>query len=230
MVFGSKTVVLTLALAALLIPASSQQQVPGTGFSSALELTSGTYSFYLAVGETHFFKINLDPGDILVVKVRMAFNQDFDLYLLNPLREIVAQSVRAAGFTDSIELIAAEKGPHYMVVTGFGVTQGTYSLTVFVQKPRTVTQTVTTTVTQRLTETATALSFMTNTVVSEKLVTVVDREVVEVERIPWTAVGLAVLAASVLYLGYAASNTLKNMGRREEKQTPPPASEPSKTE
>ncbi|MCS7133959.1 MAG: hypothetical protein NZ921_04085 [Candidatus Caldarchaeum sp.] len=214
-----------LLTVALFNPVFAQREEPGTGFGSALELAPGTYTFNIAPGELHFFKINLEPGDILVVKIRMPFNQDFDLFLFNPLREVVGQSVRAAGLTDAVELIAAEKGSHYVVVTSFGASRGTYSLTVFVQKPKTMTQTVTQTVTVRLTETATAISFMTNTVVSERVVTLVDREVVEVERVPWTAIGLGVLAASVLYLGYSAANALK----REEKSRTA-VQEPPKTE
>ncbi len=205
-----------LMLVAAMAISAAQELVPGVGFSSALELTPGTYSFYLASGEVHFFKVLLEPGDVLVAMVRMASNQDFDIYLLNPLRELVGQSVRAAGFTDAVEYIAAEKGPHYIKVKGFGDTTGTYTLTIFIQKPKTVTQTVTTTVTQKITETATALSFQTNTVVSERIITAVESRTVEVERIPWTALGLALLAGAILYTGYAASDALKKLGRREE--------------
>lgn len=230
MVFASKAIVLSLVLSALFIPVSAEERVPGTGFSSALELSPGTYSFYIAPGEVQFFKINLEAGDVLVVKIRMAANQDFDLYVFNPLREVVVQSVRAAGLTDSIELVAAEKGPHYVVVLGFAGSSGTYSLSVFVQRPRTVTQTVTQTITQKLTETVTALSFATNTVTTEKIVTVVGREVVEVERIPWTAVGLAVLAASIVYVGYSASNALRKPEEKQPSQPPKPAPEQQQTQ
>ncbi|MEM2114688.1 MAG: hypothetical protein QXS12_04470, partial [Candidatus Caldarchaeum sp.] len=134
MIFGVKTGVLLLLTLIIVVPIHAEEPVPGTGFSSALELTPGTYSFYLELGEIHYFKVNLEAGDILSVKIRMPFNQDFDLYLFNPLREIVAQSVRAAGLTDAVELIVSETGFHYVVVVGFGGARGVYSLTLFVQK------------------------------------------------------------------------------------------------
>lgn len=208
-----KALLLILATASLVF-SSAQEVVPGVGFNSALEIRPGTYSFYLAAGEVHFFKVVLEPGDIMVAMVRMASNQDFDLYLLNPMRELVGQSVRAAGVTDAVEYIAAERGPHYIVVAGFGGSTGTYSLTISVQKPKTVTQTVTATVTQKITETATLLSIVTNTIVSERVATVVETRSVDVERIPWTALGLAVLAGALLYTGYAASDALKTMAKR----------------
>ncbi len=200
-----------------------QEMVPGTGFSSALELTPGSYSFALAPGELHFFKILLEPGDVLVAKVRMASNQDFDLYLLNPLREIVGQSVRSAGLTDAAEYTAVEKGPHYIVVLGFGDSSGVYTLSVSVLKPKTLTQTVTATVTARVTETVTTHVFNTQTLVSEKLVTVFNNERIEVEKVPWTAAGLAVLAAALIYVGHAASEAVKNRSKQtEEEQKPAP--------
>lgn len=223
MALAVKTGVFVVLALAMVVPLNAEEPVPGTGFASALELSPGTHSFYLELGEIHYFKVNLEAGDILSVKIRMPFNQDFDLYLFNPLREIVAQSVRAAGLTDAVELIVSETGFHYVVVAGFGGARGVYSLTLFVQKPKTVTQTVTQTVTEKITNTATVQVFMTNTVVSEKVVTVVDREVVEVERIPWTALGLVAVSAALLYMGYAASNTVKQVVKREETQ-------PAKTE
>jgi hypothetical protein len=115
----------------------------------------------------------LEPGDVLVAKMRITSNQDFDLYLLSPLREIVGQSVRSAGLTDAAEYTAVEKGPHYIVVLGFGDSSGVYTLSVSVLKPKTLTQTVTATVTARVTETVTTHVFNTQTLISEKLVTVV---------------------------------------------------------
>jgi len=199
------------------LPVHGQEMVPGAGFNSALELSPGTYSFYIGSGELHFFKVMLEPGDILIVFIRMATNQDFDLYLLNPRRELVGQSIRPAGLTDFVEYVAAERGPHYIVVTVFGGSSGVYSLTVSVQKPRTVTATVTATATERLTTTSTAYIFQTQTVVSEKVVTIVQDRAVEVEKVPWTATGLAVLASALLYTGYAVSNSFRSYGRRGEK-------------
>lgn len=212
-------------LLALMFTSSAYGQglVPGTGFSSALELTPGSYSFAIAPGEIHFFKIMLEPGDILVAKVRMAANQDFDLYLLNPLREIVGQSVRATGLTDAVEYTAVEKGPHYIVVLGFGDSAGVYSLTISVIRPKTVTQTVTAVVTERVTETVTTHVFNTNTLVSERIVTVVDTERVEVEKAPWTAAGLAILAAALLYTGHAASEALKSRHKQPPEEQKPPS-------
>jgi len=201
-----------------LFSAYGQEQVPGVGFNSALELSSGTYTFYLGAGEVHFFKVVLEPGDVLVVLVRMATNQDFDLYLLNPMREVVGQGIRPAGLTDLAEYVAAERGPHYIVVTGFGGSTGTYSLTVFIGKPKTVTTTITATTTEYVTSTSTTIVFQTQTVVSEKVVTEVRERTVEVERVPWTAAGLAVLAAALLYTGYAASSSLRGIVRREERR------------
>jgi len=198
--------------------AYGQELVPGVGFSSALELSPGTYTFYLGAGELHFFKVILEPGDVLVVLVRMATNQDFDLYLLNPRRELVGQSIRPTGLTDLAEYVAAEHGPHYIVVTGFGGSTGTYSLTVFIGKPKTVTTTITATATEYVTSTSTTVVFQTQTVVSERVVTAVQERTVEVERVPWTAAGLAVLAAALLYTGYAASSSLIGIVRREERR------------
>ena len=211
----------TLAILLAVISSFSaygQELVPGVGFNSALELSSGTYTFYLGAGELHFFKVVLEPGDVLVVLVRMASNQDFDLYLLNPMREIVGQSIRPTGLTDLAEYVAAEHGPHYIVVTGFGGSTGTYSLTVFIGKPKTMTTTITTTATEYVTSTSTTIVFQTHTVVSEKVVTEVREKTVEVERVPWTAAGLAVLAAALLYTGYAASSSLRGIVRREERR------------
>lgn len=217
-------VLLVLVLTAAAAGVSSAQQItPGVGFASAPELSPGTYSFYLGPGEFHFFKVSLEPGDVVVVMIRMAAGLDFDLYLLNPLREVAGQSLRGPGATDAIEYTAVERGPHYVVVLGFGGSSGMYSLTVSVFKPKTVTQTVTATVTQKVTETATVINFQTNTVVSERVVTVVDTDVVEVERVPWTALGLAVLAAALIYTGYAASDSLRSLARRQE----PPKTETS---
>lgn len=201
-----------------ILSAYGDELVPGAGFNSALELGPGTYTFHLGQGELHFFKAILEPGDVLVVYVRMAPNQDFDIYILNPRRELVGQSIRPTGLTDFVEYIAAEHGSHYIVVTGFGESAGTYSLTISVQKPRTVTATITTTAVERVTNTATTIVFNTQTVVSEKVVTVVQERTVEVERVPWTAAGLAVIAAALLYTGYAASNSLKAVFRREEQR------------
>lgn len=214
----SRALLLLIIFSALIASSSAQQNVPGTGFNSALELAPGTYSFFLATGEAHFFKTYLEPGDILVVKIRMAFNQDFDLYLLNPMREIVGQSVNAAGLTDSIELVVAERGHHYIVVIGFGAATGTYTLTLSVVKPKTFTTTVTATITEKVTETVTAVSFATNTVVSERLVTLVNTQTVEVDRVPWTALGLAVLAAAVVFLGYSATEAVKSFSKPSEKK------------
>jgi len=215
--------VFTLALLTLFlvlgVASSQQEMVPGVGFASALEISPGTYSFHLAVGEIHFFSIQLEPGEILVAKIRMASNQDFDLYLFNPLREIVAQSVRVAGLTDSVEYVVTEKGPHYVVVVGFADTEGTYTLTISVVKPKTLTQTVTTTVTMKTTETVTALALVTNTVVSEHLITQVERTTVEVEKIPWTAIGLTAVGAAVIYAGYVVSETTRKLNKKQEQGT-----------
>ncbi|MEM0384039.1 MAG: hypothetical protein QXS57_03775 [Candidatus Caldarchaeum sp.] len=212
-----KIILLAVALLLAVASVSAQPVVPGVGFSSALELSPGTYSFYLGRGEIHFFKVVLEPGDVVVVMLRMAANQDFDLYLLNPLRELAEQSLRGPGATDAVEHVAAERGPYYIVVLGFGGSSGTYTLAVSVLKPKIITQTVTATVTQRITETQTVVNFQTNTVMSERLATVVDTRVVEVERVPWTALGLAVLGAALLYTGYATSEALKNLARKQEK-------------
>jgi len=201
-----------------ILSAYGDELVPGAGFNSALELGPGTYTFHLGQGELHFFKVVLEPGDVLVVLVRMATNQDFDLYLLNPMREIVGQSIRPTGLTDQAEYVAAEHGPHYIVVTGFGGSTGTYSLTVFIGKPKTVTTTITATATEYVTSTSTTIVFQTQTVVSEKVVTEVRERTVEVEKVPWTAAGLAVLAAALLYTGYAASSSLRGIVRREERR------------
>jgi Na+-transporting methylmalonyl-CoA/oxaloacetate decarboxylase beta subunit len=211
-----KTTIMFFAVLALFIalPVHGQELVPGVGFNSALELSPGTYSFHIGSGELHFFKIILEPGDILIVFIRMAANQDFDLYLLNPRRELVGQSIRPIGLTDFVEYVAAERGPHYVVVTVFGGSSGVYSLTVSVQKPRTVTATVTATATERLITTSTAYIFQTQTVVSEKVVTVFQDRAVEVEKVPWTAAGLAVVASALLYTGYAVSTSFRSYGRR----------------
>ncbi|MEM1944591.1 MAG: hypothetical protein QXX57_02480 [Nitrososphaerota archaeon] len=61
-------------------------------------------------------------------------------------RELVGQSVRVAGLTDAMKYIAAERGYHYIAVIGFGGSMSTYSLIISIQKPKTITQTVTVTV------------------------------------------------------------------------------------
>ncbi|MEM3095783.1 MAG: PPC domain-containing protein [Nitrososphaerota archaeon] len=204
-----------LALTLLTPPIILGQKVgePGTNFSTALQLTPGEYVFRLDTGDLHYFSVDLERGETLLVVLRMPSNQDFDIYLLSPLREIIDQGVRTAGLTERIGYQAVEDGPHYLVVLGFGGSSGTYTLSISTARPPTKTETVTATFTTKLLEVETRLSVVTQTLTIERVVTSTVTVARDVERLPWTMVGLALLSLSIVYAGLSLGGALGSVGR-----------------
>jgi len=149
------TILLALTLLVALPPSSLGQQgrAPGTNYSTALELTPGEHSFYLERGDTHYFSIRLEKDDTLYLQMRSALNQDFDMALVSPERDVIELSLRPAGFTERITYTAQSSGLYFIVVFPFGPSSGAYSLLIGISKPRVTVQT----------ETVTALAYITVT-------------------------------------------------------------------
>jgi hypothetical protein len=215
----------TLALIIFFIPLAASQEtgMPGANFATALQLTPGEYVFSLDAGTLHYFRVDLKKGETLLVVLRMPTSQDFDIYLLDPFRQVVDQGIRTAGLTERLGYLAVEDGPHYLVVLGFGGSSGTYTLSISISKPITRTETVTTTMATKILEVETRLSVVTQTVTSERIVTATITTTRDVERLPWTLLGLSILGLSVLATGLSLGGALEKLARsgEGEKKTPP---------
>lgn len=195
---------LALALsAACLTPGFGQaERVPGTSYATALELAPGEHSFNLERGDSHYFSVRLEKDDTLYLLLRSALNQDFDMALISPDREVIELSVRAAGFAERITYTAASSGLYYIVVFPFGPSSGAYSLIVSVSKPRvaTVTTTVTAlsyvTVTQR--ELRDVLVVMTRESIRTMTLTTEQKVERDFELLGWSVLSLAMIAVAAL--------------------------------
>ena len=196
-------------MAALATADAQQLSQPGANFATALPLTAGEYVFRLDEGDIHYFRVDLRKGETLLVALRMPTTQDFDIFLLDPFRQIIDQGIRPAGLTERLGYLAVEDGPHYIVVLGFAGSSGIYTLSISVMKPATVTETVTATVTSKIVEVETSISFATKTVTEERVLTHTVTDVREVEKAPWALVGFAVLGLAVIAAGISLSNSIE---------------------
>ena len=195
-------------VALLLLTAQAGAEEPGKNFGTALEISEGEYTYFLELGDFHFFKISLEAGETLIATLRVPRGQDFDIYLLSPMGDLLDQSLRPASLSERVGVLASEPGYYYIVVVGFGDSSGTYYLKVDIIRPKTETMTVEKTLTEVTTETVTAYSLVTVTQVINTPVTVTETEVVSVEKIPWGTLGLLALALSIVYLAANVSSAI----------------------
>ncbi|MEM0445634.1 MAG: PPC domain-containing protein [Nitrososphaerota archaeon] len=198
----AQTLILLLALSSTQTVFAQVVRAPGTSYSTALELSPGEHSFYLERGDTHYFSVRLDKDDTLFLLLRSAPNQDFDLALISPDRDVIELSVRAAGFTERITYTASSSGLYYIVVFPFGPSTGSYSLMLDVSKPKvnTVTTTVTSlsfvTITQRELRDVVIVLTRENT----RTVTIMTQQPVDrsYELLGWSAISVAILAVAII--------------------------------
>jgi hypothetical protein len=200
----STTFLVTIVIATLFIispvffiPAVSEVE-PGIGFSTATELKSGSYSFYMEGGRNHFFKVWLNVNQILHIIVRVPVDADFDVYLLSPEREVVERSTSPRGYPERISYQASSSGYYYIVVVPYLASKGTYGMQIAIYSPPR--ETVTTTATEAIPVYVTlhkptvVVTTITKTVYEVETV----REVEYIERFPWMFMGLVILAASII--------------------------------
>lgn len=177
-------------------------RVPGTSYSTALELGVGEHSFYMERGDTHYFAVRLEKDDTLYLQLRAALDQDFDMALVSPDRDVIELSLRPTGYSERITYTASSSGLYYIVVFPFGASSGAYSLLVEISKPRITTVTSTVTVVSYVTVTHRDLRDVVIAVTREsfRTVTVTSQEVVGrgLEVLGWSALSLALIAVAVL--------------------------------
>jgi len=202
--FSFSALLVTVFLASVLLASAAEQ--PGTNFSTATELAEGDYSFFLDVGDLHFFKVRLERGETLIVTLRMPVREDFDIVLLGPARDLLERGIKPAGLTERIGVLASESGYYYIVVTAFGRSSGTYTLTIDILKPSAETVTRTETVISSTTVTETQYMVHTVTVTVERMVTLTEAVEREVESIPWSMLGLIAVALAIIYAGFSFSS------------------------
>lgn len=196
------TLILLFILASQPIAFAQIERTPGTSYSTALELSPGEHSFFLERGDTHYFAVRLEKDDTLYLLLRSALNQDFDLALVSPDREIIELSVRAAGFTERVTYVASSSGLYYVVVFPFGPSTGSYNLIVDVSKPRTSTVTATVTVVSFATMTQRELRDVVIVLTREsyRTVTITTQQPVDrsFELLGWSVMSIAVLVVAVI--------------------------------
>jgi len=207
----------TLIIVALLLASLSslwaEEQEPGTGFATALPLTSGTYDFYMEVGGTHFFKVKLETGQTLYVFMRPPQGQDFDLVLLTPEREVVEQSIAPAGAGERVSIQAPYTGYYYVVVYSYMGSEGLYTLTIRVVDQPTKTMTLTTTRTERIYVYRTEPTVIFETITETVYLTRTRVEIMEVEKVPWLFLGLVSIGVLVFAGLLALSASLKEKSK-----------------
>ncbi|MEM0482346.1 MAG: PPC domain-containing protein [Nitrososphaerota archaeon] len=199
-------IIARLILVLLLLPApaalAQEERVPGTSYSTALELGPGEHSFYLERGDVHYFSVRLEKDDTLYLQLRSALDQDFDMALISPDREIIELSVRAAGFSERITYTASSSGLYFVVVFPFGASSGAYSLLIGISKPRVTTVTSTVTVVSYVTLTQKELRDVVIALTREsfRTVTVTSQQVFGrgMEILGWSVLSLAIIAVAVL--------------------------------
>lgn len=196
---------LSLLLAScLILPLAWGQEarVPGTNYSTALELTPGEHSFYLERGDTHYLSIRLEKDDTLFLQLKSAPNQDFDMALVSPDRDVIELSVRAAGFTERITYTAVSSGLYYIVVFPFGPSSGAYSLLIGVSKPRVSTVTTTVTSVSYVTVTQRELRDIFVVVTRESYRTITQTREIRIgpdyELLGWSVLSLSIIAVAAL--------------------------------
>lgn len=194
-----------LAALALLLQAGTAyaEGEPGNGFSTALEVTEGEHSFYMAAGDFHFFKVMLNAGEVLVVTLRMPLREDFDIFLLGPARDFLEGGTKPAGLMERVSVLASTTGYYYIVVSSFGGSSGVYTMTIDIIEPKVVEVTTTKTLTETTTFTEVSYSVYTVTATVERQVTVTETVDRRVETIPWSMLGFLAIALAVVYLGSA---------------------------
>ncbi len=194
--------VLALLLSTTPLAMGQEARVPGTSYSTALELGVGEHSFYLERGDTHYFSVRLERDDTLYLLLRPAPNQDFDVALVSPEREVIELSLRAAGFTERITYTASSSGLYYIVVFPFGASSGAYSLLIEISKPRVTTVTSTVTVVSYVTLTHRELRDVVIAMTREsyRTVTVTSLQVVGrgLDVLGWSILSIAAIAVAVL--------------------------------
>ncbi len=212
------TMLAALALLLLISPAYSSE--PGTGFATAGELEEGVYTFRMESGGVHFFKVWLETGDTVYVVMNPPINQDFDIYLLTPDRRLIEQSVGPTGVSERVSALAPQAGYYYLVVASFGGSEGLYVLSIRIIKPKV------TTVTETVTRTSVKMTVLReptiiySTVTETRYATMTVTERVEVERLPWTFIGLVALGVMVLAGLAALSSSIRREARAEAPQQP----------
>ncbi|MEM0381356.1 MAG: PPC domain-containing protein [Nitrososphaerota archaeon] len=214
---------LALTLLLSLIPTAFSQaaRVPGTNYSTALELTVGEHTFYLERGDVHYFAVRLERDDTLYILLTPPTNQDFDMALVSPSRDVIELSVRATGFTERITYTAPSSGIYYIVVFPFGASSGAYSLLIGISKPRVTTVISTVTVASYITLTQKELRDVVIVMTREsyRTVTVTSQQLVGggLELLGWSVLSLAILAVAVLIRdGIVRARPLAGSGRVKE--------------
>ncbi|GEM_PF-1589974 len=190
-------VTLLIISSVLLIPAVSEVE-PGIGFSTATELNSGSYSFYMEGGRNHFFKIWLNVNQILHIIVRVPVDADFDVYLLSPEREVVERSTSARGYPERMSYQASSSGYYYIVVVPYLGSKGTYGMQIAVYSLPTETVTTTSTETIPVYVTLHKPTVVITTITKSVYEVETVREVEYIEKFPWMFLGLVILAASII--------------------------------
>lgn len=184
---------------------------PGIGFSTATELKSGSYSFYMEGGRNHFFKVWLNVNQVLHILMRVPLDADFDIYLLSPEREVVERSTSGRGYPERISYQASSSGYYYIIVVPYLESKGAYGMQIAIYSPATETMTITATDTVpvyvTLYKPTVVITTITKTVYEVETV----REVEYVERIPWMFLGLVILAASIIIGTGLIAQTIKTI-------------------
>gem|GEM_PF-3494776 len=104
----------------------------GGDFASALAISSGSYTGYLAGSDTDdFYKFPVTAGQRIDISVTPPASADFDLYLYNPGETGKASSTLGTGAADSVSYVADSSGYWYADVSLYDGA-GNYSLTVSV--------------------------------------------------------------------------------------------------
>ena len=192
------TILAVIALLALIHIVHAEAPEPGTGFATAPLLKEGVYDYHLAAGEVHFFKVWLRTGQSLHVIMRVPADQDFDLYLLSPERDLLDRSVGPRGQVERVSYQASYPGFYYILVHSYGESSGLYTLRIRIIDQPTKTITITLTETIYLTETIRSPIIRLETVTRTVYTTDTEVERIYVERFPWTFVSFVVLGVLIM--------------------------------
>lgn len=189
---------LSLIIFSALLPVYCAEVEPGTSFMTAGELKPGSYSFHLSEGEFHFFKVRLERGQSLYAVLRPPAGQDFDMLLLSPERDLIEQSVRAAGASERVSTQAPYSGDYYLIIYSYGESSGLYTLRIDILETPTETITKWVTVTETEHELLREPTAIYYTVTETVEVTVTETSREPLERIPWNFLGLVAIGAALL--------------------------------
>lgn len=189
--------------------AAAQPQQPGNSFDTATEIEKGEHTFYLDAGTIHYFKLKLDKGVTFLLTMRVPSDQDIDLVLFDPDRDVVEIAQRPTGATERIGHIAAQNGEYFVAVFGFAGSFGVYSLQISVVHQPFVTQTRLATATITQTATSTQIQFVTLTVQVTTTSTTTSTSIVESLSTTLTGVGLVILSISLFAAATRISSSLR---------------------